>query len=389
MNKKLLELLDSINEKKTLIKGLIESGKIDEAKTAKTELQEMQDKFDILKDIEDTTPSPKNLNPIKTPENDSIAKFAAAARAGFSNVMSEGSKKDGGYTVPEDIETRVRQYRDAEFNLGQLVTTENVQTETGSRTYQKKSKMTGFSQVGESGKIGAVGTPEFERITYSIKKFAGYCPVTNELLDDTDENIVTLITRWLAGQSRVTRNKLILNALAAGKTAELSEAPTYTTIKGLDGLTRAVTVTLGAAYKATAKIITNDYGLQELCELKDANGRPLLQPNPVEPTRMQVCAGPVIIPVEVIPASEFPNVEDGGKVYAPVIIGDLKEAVTLFDRRKLSIMASDTAAVTGLYAYEEDLTLFRAIEREDVQVVDSDAYVLGHFSRDLTAPVEG
>ena len=39
MNKKLLELLDSINEKKALVKNLVDEGKIAEAKAAKAELQ--------------------------------------------------------------------------------------------------------------------------------------------------------------------------------------------------------------------------------------------------------------------------------------------------------------------------------------------------------------
>ena len=54
MNKKLLELLNKINSKKTEVKKLVDEGKIEEAKTAKEELKKMQDEFDILKDLDDT-----------------------------------------------------------------------------------------------------------------------------------------------------------------------------------------------------------------------------------------------------------------------------------------------------------------------------------------------
>ena len=51
MNKKLLELLDKINEKKLEVKNLAEQGKLEEAKAAKDELKNMQIKFDLLKDV--------------------------------------------------------------------------------------------------------------------------------------------------------------------------------------------------------------------------------------------------------------------------------------------------------------------------------------------------
>ena len=53
MNKKLLELLDSINEKKTEVRNLVGEGKLEEAKAAKEELKNLQEQFDLLKDIDD------------------------------------------------------------------------------------------------------------------------------------------------------------------------------------------------------------------------------------------------------------------------------------------------------------------------------------------------
>ena len=50
MNKELLDLLEKINAKKDGVKNLANEGKLEEAKKAKDELKELQDKFDILKD---------------------------------------------------------------------------------------------------------------------------------------------------------------------------------------------------------------------------------------------------------------------------------------------------------------------------------------------------
>ena len=65
-----------------------------------------------------------------------------------------------------------------------------------------------------------------------------------------------------------------------------------------------------------------------------------------------------------------------------MIIGDLKEGIKFFDRKQLTITASNLAAAGELNAFEEDLTLFRAIEREDCQVKDDMAFVNGELTID-------
>ena len=64
----------------------------------------------------------------------------------------------------------------------------------------------------------------------------------------------------------------------------------------------------------------------------------------------------------------------------PFVIGDFKEAIKLFDRDKLSIMTSNVAAVGQLNAFEQDLTLFRGIERLDCKTKDANAFVNGYIT---------
>ena len=63
----------------------------------------------------------------------------------------------------------------------------------------------------------------------------------------------------------------------------------------------------------------------------------------------------------------------------PFIIGDLKEGIFYWDRQLMNIKMSDVAVVGELNAYEEDLTLFRAIEREAVTLRDKKAIVNGYI----------
>lgn len=388
MNKKLLELLNAINAKKTEVTNLAEEGKLEEARAAKEELINLQAQFDLLKDVVDPEGTgiitePLNTTPIPGNEpKDPVHEFANAARNGFRNAtMTEGTPADGGYTVPEDIQTRINEYRDAKASLINLVDVENVTTNKGARTFKKRAQQAGFSKVAEGGKIGAGATPQFERISYEIEKYAGYFPVTNELLADSDANITGVLTQWIGDESRVTRNKMILDVVDKGKT-------TKTAITGIDDIKKALNVTLGQAFKNTSRIITNDDGLQWLDTLKDSDNKYLLQPNPADPMQMRLCAGATTVPITVVPNADLPTVHVEATTspavaahdLIPFIIGDLKEAVKFFDRNQMSIMSSNIASIGTLNAYEMDLTLFRAIEREDCVIKDADAYVYGQLS---------
>ena len=373
MNKKLLELLDKINNKKVEVRSLVDQGKIEEAKAAKNELKKLQDEFDILKDIDDTAVTNLENNTNKgvnlNQKKDSVKEFADAARKGFRNSMNEGTAADGGYTVPEDIQTRINERRAAKFSLVDLVDVEVVTTNKGSRTYKKRAQQTGFTKVGEGAKIPAGNTPQFERVGYEIEKYTGYYPVTNELLEDSDANIADALIIWIGDESRVTRNRIIRDVIK-----EKEE----TAIASLDDIKKILNVTLGQAFKPTSKVITNDDGLQWLDTLKNDKGEYLLQPSPSNPMDSVLCAGATRVPVKVIPNGDMPSdTATKGTTKIPVIIGDLKEGIKFFDRKRLTLVTSNIAVAGELNAFEEDLTIFRAIEREDCKTKDDAAFVNG------------
>jgi HK97 family phage major capsid protein len=91
---------------------------------------------------------------------------------------------------------------------------------------------------------------------------------------------------------------------------------------------------------------------------------------------MRLSVGAITVPVTVIPNADLATTDS--KI--PFIIGDFKEAIRYFDRKKLSIMSSNTATAGDFNAFEMDLTLFRALEREDVVVRDTAALVNGYIT---------
>ena len=372
MNKRMRELQAQITAKTAEAKSFMDGENKDlvKANAIMDEVDALQKEFDtedrILKASKAGVPA-EPVAPAAEPAVDSIKAFADAARMGFKANMNEGTPADGGYTVPVDISTKINKFKENHFSLRGYIDHETVSTNTGSRTYQTRAQQTGFVQVGEGGKITQTSAPKFSRIDYAIKKYAGYLPVTNELLADSDAAIANVIMEWLAGESVATENAQILAKVNA------VEATAFTGIKDIK---KAVNVTL-SAFKGTLAIYTNDDGVQYLDTLEDKNGRPLLAPDPAKPMELRLSVGARSIPVVQIPNEVLASGE-GGKV--PFIVADLKEFMKEFDRQQLSIVNSTTAAIGDFNAFEVDMTLFRGIMRADFVVKDAKAIVRGEIT---------
>lgn len=367
MNKKMREIKAQIEVLNEEANKAFEAKDLTGAENKIAEIENLEREYKIAEklynnDKEEVTD--EVVNKVKTV--DKVKAFANAVKR-IANSMNETTGTEGGYTVPQDIQTDIEHLREAKFSLEQLVSVEAVNTMSGRRTYKKRSSQTGFTKVGEAGKIGTSATPQYDKIDYTIDKYAGILPVTNELFEDSDQNIYNELVTWIADESRVTRNKLIIEQVKTKSETDLVD---------LDGIKKALNITLGQAFKATSSVITNDDGLQYLDTLKDSDGDYLLSRNPQDPMKLVLSAGATIVPVVVIPNADLATKTN--KV--PFIIGDLKEGIKLFDRKKTNIMTSNTAAAGELNAFEEDLTLFRAIEREDVVVRDKDAFVNGYIT---------
>ena len=368
MNKRMRELNVLITDKTAEANSYLtgENKDFDKAELLLNEVDGHQKEFDLLLRAEKAGKAtvPTETEAPKT--EDSIKAFADAARGRFK-TMNEGTPADGGYTVPQDIMTRIHEYRQERFSLASLIDHETVSTLTGSRVYKKRAQNTGFAEVAEGGKITKVAKPQFEQMSYRVKKYAGYLPVTNELLADSDAAISTLLINWLGEEGIATENAQIL--------AKINEKEA-TPLTGIKDIKKAVNVNL-AAFAGSITIVTNSNGLQYLDTLEDKNGRPLLSPDPTKPMEMSLSVGARSIPVKVLPNNVLADPSEG-KV--PFIIGDLREYMKEFDRKQLTISVSDTAAIGDFNAYEQDMTLFRGIMRADFKVKDAEAIVRGELT---------
>lgn len=364
---KSIEMKQQLETLKNEAKALLENkeAKLEDIKAKNEAIETLQAKIIMQEKLEQEEKQkvenevPKEPVPV---ENDYKKEFINGLRTNFKNSMSEGTKVDGGYSVPQDISTKINELRETKDALQNLITIEPVTTLSGSRVFKSRSQQKGFVEVDENGKITEKETPKFTQLSYSVKKYAGFFKVTNELLKDSDQAIERTLINWIGNESRVTRNKLIL--------AELDKK-SKTAIAKVDDIKDVLNVQLDPSFRYTSTIVTNQDGFNWLDKQKDNDGNYLLQPSVIAPTGKQLFG----VPIMVISNKDLPSDTSSG-TKAPLIIGDLKEGVVMFDRETLSIMASDVA----IDAFETDVTLFRAIEREEVVTRDSEAFVYGQLT---------
>jgi len=383
MNKKMRELMQKIEAKTAEAKALMAEGEnkdVNGANALLDEVDALKAEFDAEKrlyemDKASNTPSEEELQGAQKAKEseDAIGKFAKAVRGFIKKGLVEGVDEDGGYTVPEDVSTKIEHYKDVDYALEADIDVVPVSTNKGSRTYQKKTDVDTFVDIDENGEItNEIEAPKFERLPYAIQDRAGFMPVSNDLVNDSDANIMNIVSEWLAKANVATTNKKVL-----AKVAE----KTQTDLKDLDGIKKALNVTLGQAYKNGAKIYTNDDGLNYLDTLKDENGRYLLNPDPTNPAQLQLRCGVNVLPVKVLPNKIMATTE----TKVPFIVGNLFDYVRKYDRQKISIKASDVATIGGFNAFAQNMTVLRAIVRDDYRVKDADSIVNGY----ITVPVTG
>lgn len=407
MSKEARELLKKINAKKAEIKQLVMDGKTDDAKAAKEDLIDMQARFDILCDVEDDerdgvedkvdSGKAKQIGgEKKTEKKDIVRAFVNRIVCGLRKTrmteedkkimdeaekidpMNEGSDEDGGFTVPQDIQTDIVELRRTQDDLETLVNREPVRTMSGSRVIEVDADSTPWDDVEEGEAFPDADTPKFRQIKYKITKKGGILKTTRELLQDTAENILGYLNKWIAKKSRATRNAAILavlNKITSGKEIALS---------GFDDFKDVFNVTLDASIAASSIVLTNQSGFNYLDKLKDSDGKYIVQPDVTDKSKRLLFG---VYPIRVVSNKTLKNTDvlKGGTgndkdsvvaVKSPVFIGDLKEAITLFDREKITVELSTEAG--DLWA--KDLTGIKVRDRFDIQSVDESAVIKGEIT---------
>lgn len=384
MNKKIQELNNQIEQLKAEARELVATD-MAQAKAKAEEAKNLKEQLDLLVDIEALEANNGAGVPAgelkDQKEQDELYKSAflkafrnkkltAEDRAVLEakNALTESTDADGALIVPKDVQTQINEYKRSLVDLSQLATIETVNTLSGSRVLEKIATMTAFENItDDTADFADMGSPQFEALAFAIKKYAGWLPIPNDLLKDSDQNIINYLKRWIGKKSVVTNNTLfmaILNAL------------TEVTFADYKAIKKALNITLDPMHAISAKILTNQDGFQYLDTLEDGNGKPLLQVDIINPTKKLLAGKEIMVAPNTILATTGTTTK-----YAPIFVGDYKENVVKFERQGYEIASTNI----GGTAFRKDRTEMRVIERAEYKAWDIAAVVRGKL--DVTAVI--
>ena len=342
MNKRLRELMQLKAEKVTMAENAINNKETELANSLMEEIKGYTEEINQIQNL------------ISYKNDDKVVDLGEEKK----------EEENGGYLVPEDVRTAINEYRRSFVSLKDYVDVRSVVVPSGSEVYEKTSQLTGLTNITELGEIQEMNAEVFERITYKVKDFGGILPVSRFLLQDSPENLLAYLGKWFMKKQVVTENKEIITVL---------KTLTKKAITKVDEIKEAFNVTLDPIFLDNTKVLTNQSGFNVLDSLKDKNGNYLLQPVVTDPTKRTLFGKEVI----VLPDTHLPN-EAANKF--PLYVGDLKEAVRVYELNELEIKSTDV----GGKSFTRNSYDTRLITRFDVKAVDKEAVVKLEFGKDLT-----
>ena len=216
----------------------------------------------------------------------------------------------------------------------------------------------GMPAIDEMGTITPTDQPAFVKVPFTLVKHGDIVPVSNELMKDNIAGLFNYLSSWFAKKLVNTENAALLGVM------DDLTAVALDTSAPLAGLKTALNVTLDPAISAASVIITNQSGFNALDQLVDGNERPLLQPDPTNPTIYRVLGRLV----RVMSDAQLPNVSGA----APFYIGDGTQYACLFTKEGFEFVSTDV----GGNAFRTDSTEVRGVIRLGVSKFDTDAMVL-------------
>src|SRR5699024_1321621 len=230
------------------------------------------------------------------------------ANAEERDLVQASVDGEGGYLVPSDVKTDINELKRSYKSAKELVDVIPTSTDNGSFVMEEGANLTELINFDEDNEGLTRQKHKFNNVVYTITKYGAITPVSNSFLQDEQGNFLSYLNRLFARKAIHTENKKIFAEAKQGKTA--------VQVDSIDGI-KAELHKLDPTISENAVFAVNQTAFARLDQMKDKNGRGLLQPNPADATQMMVLGRPVHVFSDV----ELPNVADRGAMF----IGDLNE----------------------------------------------------------------
>ncbi|MFQ1017466.1 phage major capsid protein [Gilliamella sp. BG7] len=329
--------LDAISQEKSALAERVETlnGKLSELDNVKNVLE------NELKEVK----RPAGGNKQASAHKEAFAMFIRKGdEQGLAELerkaMQTGVDTDGGFAVPEELNTDILAALRDEVVMRQECTVMTVGTPDWKKLTSKGGIASGW--VGETDERTETGTPKLGVISPVWGEIYGNPYATQTMLDDAFFNVESFIVNELSQEFAEKEeeaftfgdgNKKPKGFLAYETTAQADKDRDWgklqNVVAGAANLTTddivKLTYTLRKVYRAGAKFMMNNQSLLAVRLLKDSNGNYIWQPG------LQVGQPSLLSGFAVAENEQMPDIGDSsGK--APIAFGNFKRGFYIFDR---------------------------------------------------------
>ena len=224
--------------------------------------------------------------------------------------------EDAEVLIPEEIIYQPQDEIYTEQDLEQYINQVSVSTPTGKYPIMLRTqeKMHTVEELNENPRLQ---NPKFNEVTWSVKTYRGYIPISQEALDDSAVDLVALVSRHILRIVLNTTNSLV---------APLIKSYQPAIAKNLDDLKKLDEIMLDPAYQRTFYMSRTMF--YYLDTLKDSHGDYILQPDVTSPS------GKVLFGIPIVRINDNIIGDYNGQMVC--FFGDMKAAITKFNRKTIS-----------------------------------------------------
>lgn len=347
--------VEGAKAKREEVKALDEEIKDLEKQLEEAEVEENQNKEEVT----EVTVEERAINRVEVP-----GKATPQEVRDFKNYLETRADIQGGslttesgfVVIPEEIVTDILKLKEVEFNLDQYITVKKVQNGSGKYPVVRQSQVAALPEVAELAENPELAVKPFFELKYDIKTHRGYFLISREAIEDAKVDVLSELKQWMARTIAATRNAAIINVLKNGGPGEEGEATKIpsATVNSVDDIKDAVNINLLPNYENNVAVVSQS-AFAAIDKLKDKQGNYLIQADIKEASARRLLGAKVVV---------LPDEMLGTDGASTIIIGNLKDAITLFDRSQYQ------AAWTDYMHFGEALMV---AVRQDVRLLDHKA----------------
>lgn len=283
----------------------------------------------------------RELHGVNESAKDQFAHFLKTGEVTRDNTTGGIGLSNGQVLIPQDI--LPAEHEQHQFpRLGNLVRQIAVKHTTGKLpVFQPGSGKLALHTEPQSTANST--SPEITEILWNLKTYTGRYVFTRELMDDSDYNWEAELQSRLIELRDNTEDNLIVTQLTSGVTAV---KPTNL----VDDLKLILDSKLKPYDSNAASIVLSQSAFAQLDQMKDSEGRPLVQPN------VTLGTGNMILgkTVTVVDDTLFPNAKQGD---VNIVVTPLQKAVIKFKANEITGQFLDTSDIwykaLGIYLRED------------------------------------